>query len=46
MQDEGEDGYGLTHYGTPATIPDHGTLIGLRTEVKTQPWVLAAVRLD
>ena len=44
MQDEGEDGYGLTHYGTPATIPDHGTLISLRTEVKTQAWVLAAVR--
>ena len=44
MQDEGDDGYGLTHYGTPVSIPGHGTLIGLRSEVKAHPWALAAVR--
>lgn len=44
MQDEGVDGYGLTHYGDPANIPEHGALIGLHTEGKAHPWALATVR--
>lgn len=44
MQDEGADGYGLTHYSAPVSIPDQGALIGLRIEAKAHPWALAAVR--
>lgn len=44
MQDEGADGYGLTHYGGPASLPDHGALIGLHSGAKAHPWSLAAVR--
>lgn len=44
MQDAGDDGYGLTHYAIPATIPEQGALIGLRTEAKNHPWALAAIR--
>lgn len=44
MQDEGENGYGLTHYGNPDIIPEPGTLISVRTGEKKHPWALAAIR--
>jgi len=44
LQDEGENGYGLTHYGKPDILPEHGSLISVRTGERKHTWVLAAVR--